>query len=89
VAHSLGKPVICTDVGSFSEVTGEGKGGIIVPPKNPKALAEALTRLLGNRSLSQRMGEEGKRHTLIRYSWENIAKVYMAAYESAAKKQIS
>ncbi len=55
-AGALGKPVVATDVDGVKEIITDGKTGILVPPKSPKRLAEALRRLLENRKLALRLG---------------------------------
>lgn len=51
-------PVISTEVGSgTSWVNQDGETGLVVPPRDPPALARALTRLLGDRVLRERLGE--------------------------------
>lgn len=46
LAFGQGKPVITTDVGGLAEVVDDGKTGLIVPPENPEALAQAINRFL-------------------------------------------
>jgi glycosyltransferase involved in cell wall biosynthesis len=42
VAYALGVPVITTDVGGLSETVRPGVTGLVAPPENPQALAEAI-----------------------------------------------
>ena len=44
VAYALGVPVITTDVGGLSETVRPGETGLVVPPEDPAALAEAIVR---------------------------------------------
>ena len=44
---AAGTPVVATDVDGLREVLGHG-GGVLVPPRDPAAVAEALTTLLGD-----------------------------------------
>jgi glycosyltransferase involved in cell wall biosynthesis len=60
-AMSMKKAVVATDVGGVSEQVINGVTGLLVPPKNPEALAKALLRLLKNRSELLAM-EEQSRH---------------------------
>lgn len=61
-AHAAGLPVVATDVGGVREVVSDGKSGFVVPPRNPDALAAAITRV---RNLSPEarthMGHVGRR----------------------------
>lgn len=56
-AGSSGKPVVATDVDGVKEIITDGKTGILVPPKNPERLAEALLQLITNKDLAARLGE--------------------------------
>ena len=46
-AMALGRPVIATDAGGPREIISDGRDGILVPPRNPQALADAIARLVG------------------------------------------
>ncbi|MCB0634380.1 MAG: glycosyltransferase family 4 protein [Lewinella sp.] len=56
----LGKPMIMTDIGGNRGLAGHGKSGLIVPPKDPAALAEALRLLASDPELRASMGEAAK-----------------------------
>ena len=60
-AMACGKPVVATRIGGVPEVVEEGKTGLLVPPGDSPALAEALLRLLRDPALRTRMGEAGRR----------------------------
>jgi glycosyltransferase involved in cell wall biosynthesis len=47
IAYNFDVPVIATDVGGLAEIVQEGKTGYVVPPNDARALAAALTRILG------------------------------------------
>ena len=57
IAYAFKKPVVVTDVGSIPEVVDDGVTGFIVPPKEPKALADAIIKLLKDDKLRKEMGE--------------------------------
>jgi len=58
-AMALGKPVIASSAGGNPELVVDGESGLLVPPRKPEALAEALRRLLSDRALSVRLGRAG------------------------------
>jgi glycosyltransferase involved in cell wall biosynthesis len=60
-AQASGLPVIGTDVGGVSEMFRDGVTGILVPPRNPAALTDALRRLIDDPGLRRRMGEAGRK----------------------------
>ncbi len=60
-AMVCGKPVVATRVDGIPEAVVHGETGVLVPPKDPEALAEALIQMGQNSTLRKRMGENGKR----------------------------
>lgn len=59
-AASMGVPVVGTAVGGVPETMQDGVTGLLVPPHNPAALAEALETLLANPDLRRQMGDAGR-----------------------------
>ena len=60
-AMAAGLPVVATRVGGNPEVVVDGVTGLLVPPSDPDALAEAIVRLLRDPALRRRMGRAGRR----------------------------
>jgi glycosyltransferase involved in cell wall biosynthesis len=58
-AFSSGIPVVATDVGSVRELLGSPLCGILVPPRDPAALADALIRLINNHQLTNKLSIMG------------------------------
>jgi len=70
---SYGRPMICTDVNGLPD-TVQG-GGIIVPPKDPKALSDAMNGLLGDPDERMRLGKAARVQAEI-FNWDdNISKI--------------
>jgi glycosyltransferase involved in cell wall biosynthesis len=67
-----GKPVVATAVDGTPEVVIDGKTGLTVPPGDPKRLAEAICRLLGDPQMAQRLGEQGREWVLNNFSVERL-----------------
>jgi glycosyltransferase involved in cell wall biosynthesis len=86
VAYALGKPVVATTVGGLPEVVVDGVTGLLVPPRDEEALAEAILRLLDNPELRRRFAEAGRRKMETECSPASVAlgtlDVYRAACES-------
>ena len=55
-ALAVGTPVVSTAVGGVPEVVTDGENGLLVPPGDPAALADALARLLDDDALRERLG---------------------------------
>lgn len=60
-AMAMGKPVVCTETDGSKIVVQHNETGLIVPPKSPRDLADAVTYLVGNPDLRKRMGQLGKK----------------------------
>src|SRR6185369_11659319 len=80
IAYSFGKPVVVTNVGSIPEVVKDGISGIVVPPNDPVALADALVTILGNDRLRQEMEQNALEMARTELSWHSIAKRTMEVY---------
>ena len=81
IAYAFKKPVIVTDVGSIPEVVDEGKTGFIVRPRDPKALAEAIVKLLSDNELQKEMGQNAFLKMKQELSWDNIAQKTLECYQ--------
>ena len=79
-AFGFGKPVIATRVGGFDEVVQDEVTGLLVPAKDPAALAQAIARLLIDEELYARMAENVQ-VAARNISWEAIARTTEARYE--------
>jgi len=58
---AAGTPVVASDTGGLPEIVRPGENGLLVPPKNPRALAEAIIKMAAiSESERQRLGEKGR-----------------------------
>jgi glycosyltransferase involved in cell wall biosynthesis len=60
MASMLGKPVVATKVQGIPSVVLDNETGILVPPKDSKKLAEAIFKLIEDKSLRLKLGENAK-----------------------------
>jgi len=81
IAYAFKKPVVATNVGSIPEVVEDGITGFLVPPKNSKALAEAITKILMDDKLGMKMGENGYIKMKKELSWNTIADKTIEVYK--------
>jgi glycosyltransferase involved in cell wall biosynthesis len=55
-AFCRNRAVIGSDVGGIADLVRDGENGLLVPPRDPRALADALVRLLSDRALAEQLG---------------------------------
>ncbi|HEY4027872.1 MAG TPA: glycosyltransferase family 4 protein [Candidatus Dormibacteraeota bacterium] len=80
-AMACGLPLVATTAGALPEVVGaDGDAALLVPPGDPCALADALTRLLADAALRRDLGERGRARVLRRFTWESTAMATAARY---------
>jgi glycosyltransferase involved in cell wall biosynthesis len=71
-AFARARPVVASRVGGIPDLVEDGSTGILVPPGDPGALAEAIASVLQNREQLQRMGAAGRRWVLDRNPLEEF-----------------
>jgi glycosyltransferase involved in cell wall biosynthesis len=81
-AMLLGKPVIATDAGGPREIVQRGITGLLVPQKDPSALAAAMLQVARNRTDSTQMGEAGRRRAQLLFSVERNVEKTVEVYRS-------
>ncbi|MDD5085646.1 MAG: glycosyltransferase [Candidatus Omnitrophica bacterium] len=79
-AMASGVPIIGTAVGGIPEVIINGETGLLVPPKDKKALAEAIVVLLRDKPLAQRLASEARARVKDIFSLEDTVKGYLRTY---------
>ena len=86
-AMACERPVVASAVGGIKEVVVHGETGLLVPPADSRALAEALNRVLGDRAAAREMGLKGRRRVEERFSWVSIAAQTRAMYEDLLRER--
>jgi MMP alpha-(1->4)-mannosyltransferase len=86
LAESLacGTPVIAAEAGAVSEVV--GPGGILVPSRDPVALAEAINHLLADPGQRAEMGLSGREHIRNNFSQARMVRDVLDAYERLSRR---
>lgn len=80
-AMAAGRPVVATRVGGNPEVVVDGESGLLVPPKDPQALADAVLRLLRDRELARRLGEAARRRIESEFTLERMVQRLETLYD--------
>jgi len=79
-AMAMGLAVVGTRAGGIPEAVVHGETGLLVPPANPAALAEAIIRLLKSPALRRQMGEAGRQRVAEQFDVEHLVAGTLAAY---------
>ncbi len=79
-AMACGAAVVATTAGAFPEVIEDGKSGLLVPPRDPEALAGAIDRLLSEWVLRRRLGRDARQRIADHFSWREAAVRTQALY---------
>jgi glycosyltransferase involved in cell wall biosynthesis len=77
-------PVIASDLGGIRDIVETGRTGILVPPRDPAALARAITDALANPARRE-WGREGRTRMLDRFAPEACAVAYRSIYAEASR----
>jgi L-malate glycosyltransferase len=75
-------PVVVTNIGGLPEVVRDNLTGFIVPAQNAQAAADAVAKLIEDRSLRRNFGEAGRKFVLENFEWSENAKRMENVYRS-------
>jgi len=74
-------PVVATRVGAIPGVLEDGVTGILIPPKDPHAIAEAIIRILSDKQLASGMAQKGFERVRDNFSSEKMGDKYLSIYK--------
>lgn len=77
------RPVIASKVGGIVDVIKDGETGLLVPEKNPEALASAVLRILNDPAEAARLGAQGSVYASRLFDWERITDELEGLYFAA------
>ncbi len=87
-ASAVARPSVVTDVGGLPEAVEHERSGFVVSPRDPRALAEAICRILDDPDLRAAMGRRAQELCSTTFSWRTIARqsgeLYMAVGRGSA-----
>jgi len=79
-AMSCGLPVVATAVSGNLDVISDGENGILIPPKSPKKMADAISMLLDDDETRRKLGKNARKIIEERYTWERISEKILKCY---------
>ena len=86
-AMAMKKAIVASDIPGIREITDQGKNCILVPPRNPDALADGVIKLLDSDKLAGDLAKSSYEKVIKEFSWEKKAKeteaLYMKAFEES------
>ena len=85
-AMSCGKPVVGSDISGINDIISHEENGLLVPSRNPTALADAILRLLRDEDLRRSLGSKARHLMVERYSWDRIADRVEKVYNEAIQE---
>jgi glycosyltransferase involved in cell wall biosynthesis len=89
LSYGMGTPVIASDIGGLGELVQSGTDGLLVPPGDVSALADAIIRLLSDVPLQEKMRSAAAERCQQDLNWSNIAAQTIQVYEQAIATRAS
>jgi L-malate glycosyltransferase len=92
-AMACARPIVATTAGGIPEIVENGVTGLLVPPRDHAAMADAIVRMLKDAALSERMGAAGRERVTARFTVDRMVEHTAAVYAildrrgSTAKRQ--
>jgi glycosyltransferase involved in cell wall biosynthesis len=82
-AMASGTPAIATAIGGTDEVISDGRTGLLVPPRDARALAHAIERLLHDPDLARQLGRAGRAHVSSHFAVDTMIARVSNVYDAA------
>jgi glycosyltransferase involved in cell wall biosynthesis/ribosomal protein S18 acetylase RimI-like enzyme len=79
-AAAMGRPMVLTDIRGCREVARDGVEGLLVPPRDPGRLAEAIARLAGDADLRARLGAAARARAGERFDERRVVDTVVSSY---------
>jgi glycosyltransferase involved in cell wall biosynthesis len=85
-AMSAGVPVVACAAGGLVDLVEDGVTGLLVPPRDATALADAVVRLLGDAALRTRLADRGRQAAVSRFSIARMVEGNLAVYRQVRRE---
>lgn len=80
-AMACGTPVIGANVGGIKYSIADGETGTLIPPNDPKKLAQAINEIASNKPLLKQLGKNAIRRVNTHFTWKNVAELADELYQ--------
>lgn len=85
-AQAVGRPVVASRIGALSELIDDARSGLLVAPKDPHALADAVERLIKDDSLRASIVAQARRSVEDKYPVGRMVEATLAVYEECVTR---
>jgi glycosyltransferase involved in cell wall biosynthesis len=85
-AMACGLPIVATNIGGNRDLISSNKNGLLVSPRSPEELANAIMLLLHDELLRKRLGQNARETIVQRYTWDKITDNFISLYEGLLRK---
>jgi len=86
-AMSAQRPIVATAVGGTPGLLANGECGLLVPPKDPQAMAQAIVQLLQNKEKAQDLAQRARQRFLEEYTIHRMGNRYVELYERSLQER--
>jgi len=86
-AAAMGLPVIATDVRGCRQVVDDGRTGMLIPLRNPEAIADAIRRLATDNELRSKMGDAGIELARREFDQQRVIDITLATYDEVLGRE--
>jgi glycosyltransferase involved in cell wall biosynthesis len=87
-AAAAGRPVVTTDVPGCRDVVRDGENGLVVPPREPALLAQALEALLGDRTLRLQFGASNRARAVVEFGVDRVVEGTIDLYRELLPSRV-
>ncbi len=86
---ALGKPIVASSVGGIIDLVKNGDNGILIPPRNSDALEESIIKLIRNKDMAHKLGQNGKAKVYPEYDTFVMVRQIEELYENMLARKCS
>ena len=85
-AMASGLPIVGSNIGGIPALVQHGRNGLLVPPRDPLAIAAAIRQLGENPALRLEMGRRNRSHAEATFSWDRVSTRFLSLYHGVRRR---